>query len=168
MKLTLTPKFLTASVTLAAIALVLAYALNGHYLMAALLLVMGVLWLLDFERRWNNLASVVLIVFALFCILGYWLQLSMPLLVLALAAALGGWDLDHFSRRMERDLPVMNINRLERHHLQQLGTVLGAGLVIGEAVLLIQLTLNFWAIFWAAVLALFGLMRVLVMIRSSG
>jgi hypothetical protein len=110
----------------------------------------------------------VFVLFTLFCILGYWLQLSMPLLILALTAMLAAWDLDQFTWRVSEETPVMNLDRMEKHHLQQLLLVLGIGLVIAEVVLLIQISLSFWAVFIAALLVLFSLTRVLALIRREG
>jgi hypothetical protein len=164
---TLTYKVFRVSILISSIMLALAYVLNGFFLLAGLFLILGTMWLLDNRRRRHHLPSLVLIVFTLFCILGYWLQLSMPVLVLALSAAIAAWDMDHFIQRIQAQPPLREFDRLQRHHIKQLVIVIGIGIVIAQTVLLIQITLNFWIIFVIALLVTVSLTRVLMMIRSG-
>jgi drug/metabolite transporter (DMT)-like permease len=165
---TLTSKVLHASILLASGLIALAYAMNQYYLLAVLPLILGVLWLLDHRLRWQHLASLVLVIFSMFCVLGYWLQLSMPVLVLALSAALAAWDLDHFFRRIQAQPPVRAFDRMHNYHIKQLAFVIGIGIALAQAILLIQITLNFWVIFVLSLIVIISLTRVLVIIRSGG
>jgi drug/metabolite transporter (DMT)-like permease len=165
---TLTSKVLHASILLASGLIALAYAMNEYYLLAVLPLILGVLWLLDHRLRWQHLASLVLVIFSMFCVLGYWLQLSMPVLVLAISAAVAAWDLDHFSRRIQAQPPVRAFDRMQKYHIKQLAFVIGIGIALAQAILLIQITLNFWVIFVLTLIVIISLTRVLVIIRSGG
>jgi hypothetical protein len=167
MKLSWTPKIITASVVLSTASLSLAYASGEYAVLAAVVIVTGMLWLLDHKQRWNHLASVVLVIFTLLCVFGYWVGLYLPLLVLSLTAALAAWDLDHFSRRVLNSPQVKNLDRMEKQHIQSLLMVCGAGLFIAEATLLVQIRLNFWAAFAAALAVLFGLTWAIALIRRN-
>jgi hypothetical protein len=166
-KLIWTPKVFSGSVILAATALALAYASSGFYILAGVMVIMGVLWLLDHEQRWNYLASFALVLIALFCALGYWLQVYMPLLVVSLTAGLAAWDLDHFTRRVKDNTPVEHLHRMEKQHIQQLLVVCGIGLLIAEGTLLIEIQLGFWTVFGAALVVLFGLNWAIGLIRRG-
>jgi hypothetical protein len=167
MKLIWTSRLMTVCVVLSAAATALAFAAGQYILFAVLVLLIGVLWMLDRAQRFKHLASVMLVIFTLLAVFAFWLQLFMPLLVLAVSAALMAWDLDHFRWRIHHGPPVDNLVRLERHHIQQLLLVGGVGVLTAEATLLVQIQLSFWAAFGAALLVLFGLIRALALIRRS-
>jgi hypothetical protein len=167
MKLSWTPKIIMACVVLSLSSLSLAYASGGYAIPAAVVIVTGMLWLLDYEQRWNHLASIVLVLFTLFCVFGYWMGLYLPLLVLSLTAALAAWDLDHFSRRVLNSAQVKHLDRMEKQHIQSLLLVCGVGLLIAEGTLLVQIQLSFWASFAAALVVLFGLTWAIALIRRN-
>jgi hypothetical protein len=162
-----TAKVLVASIVLATVTLSTAYASAGYFIVAAAAIIFGMLWLLDHKQRWDHLASIMLALFTLSCAFGYWLQLYMPLLVLALTAALVGWDLDHFQRRMQHSVNPEQFERIEKQHIRYVLLVCGTGLLIAEGTLLVRIQLNFWVAFIAALLVLFGLTRTIALIRRS-
>jgi hypothetical protein len=164
MKKSLSLQAYTACIVLAVAALALAYLARNHLIVSLFVLGLGVLWLLNRAQRWKPLGSLIFVGYTLACVLGYWLQLPMSMLVLGITAALGAWDLDHFCQRVHTELPVVHVERLERHHLQQLVIVLAAGLAVAAFTLGVQVSLGFWALFFISLAALFCLARVLTMV----
>ncbi|HSV86328.1 MAG TPA: hypothetical protein VLH85_07120 [Levilinea sp.] len=156
-----------AAVIVAVIALALAYGANDYFLVSILVLACGGLWLLSSSQHWKHWRSLIFVLYTFACVLGFWLNLSMPLLVVGISAALGAWDLDHFCWRTRAEPPVMKLEQLERHHLLQLAIVLGTGLVVALLVLLVQVSLGFWMLFFITLAALFSLLRALTLIHQD-
>jgi hypothetical protein len=80
-------------------------------------------------------------------------------------AALAGWDLSGFARRMRRAGRVQGEAELVSRHLRRLGIVVGLGAALILAALLLPLRLGFGAALLLGVLVVVGLARV---IRGAG
>lgn len=121
------------------------YFVSGDYLLAAFSLAAGLAWLY-LEIRWQG--SSASIFFLIFFILGIAASLrGLPTLIilLGLSTNLAAWDLSRLwvriANRAEGDVKVA----LETRHLQKLGAVTAAGLIIALLALSVQISLSFVA-----------------------
>jgi hypothetical protein len=87
----------------------------------------------------------------------YGLALTAPVwpTLLSCIAALAAWDLTHFDKRMQAQARFDAPEAQQRAHLQHLGGVLGIGLLIASAALLISVPIPFG---WLAALLLAALL----------
>ncbi len=113
----------------------------------------GAHWL---ARRWlSPLAFAILIGCAA---AGLWRDVPAAWLVAGVAAALAAWDLAGLASRLARYEPHPGQTQLVKNHLGRLLGVLGPGVILGEAALLVRLTLGL------GLVALAGLMTVVILL----
>ncbi len=89
------------------------------------------------------------------------------LALLAVTAALGAWDLDHFLRRLMSGGEVNFAGNLGRAHLRHLLIVEVLGFFLGLAAATLRLRLPFWWEVLLAALAVIGLSRLIQHLRAQ-
>jgi len=147
------------SIALASALIGPAFVAGGGWIGAAAGLGFGVLWLIGVWRGWQAADTLGLAGFAGLASAGVWLGYVAPLLLAGLVAALAGWDLSRFARRLAGAGRVEGLPGLVRAHLRRLLAALGLGLLLGLAALEIQITLSFAAALLLAACAILGLSR---------
>lgn len=75
--------------------------------------------------------------------IGVSMGLQPALMLIALVAALGAWDIIHFEQRLNAAARVDDAALLERRHLRALALVAAAGLAFSAAALLVRVDLGF-------------------------
>ncbi|MDO8945392.1 MAG: hypothetical protein Q7U75_19575 [Desulfobacterales bacterium] len=161
--------------------LVVGFSAAGHWLSAAISLMLGVCWAaVDWfgfksrsaadnapRRRAGDpfMDGLGLVGFCGLAGWAVWFGMSNWLALLGVLLALAAWDLGRFTLRMSVVLDATAAERLERVHLVRLGVALGIGLVVGGLALLVRISLDFgWALVIgaAAIIALSRAARGLV------
>ena len=127
----------------------------GYAIPGAVVLAIGLLWLIAEIARWQPAAYLGLFLAALGAGAGEQMHLPAISLLLGLACALAAWDLSAFSRRMAMASPQDDRQALELRHLGRLAAALGTGIALGLLALGIH-TVRF-KFELAAVLALLGI-----------
>lgn len=153
------------AIMLSTVLLALSYGAWGSWITAVGIAVVGLLWLLRLPLGRAGLASVGLLIFAVFAGYEVWVGLPAIGMLLALVLALAAWDLDRFARRLRSADFVEHEPELVRAHLMRLGGVCGLGLLFGGAATAIRLDLGFWWTLFLALLAVIGLQQALRSLR---
>jgi hypothetical protein len=152
----------------AALGFALACIQRGHVIPAALALTVSVVWIGLEWRRKNPPASLFLVGFTLANAWGASAALPAFWLILSQSAALAAWDLSAFLKRMRAVQRIENPTRLQNNHLLRLGLLLGSGFALAELTMVWQIRLSFWAAFALGGLLIFGLARLVGLLRSDG
>jgi amino acid transporter len=147
---------LVGAIVLASAILSLGYAWGGWLIGMVPLAAWGVCWLVGLWRGWDWVGSAGLVLFVLSAAVGFVLHFEFDWMLVGLVAALVCWDLDHFGRRL-RDVDEAQRPGLERAHLLRLAPPVLAGLVLGEAALLVRTRLGFGLALLLGLLLVVGL-----------
>ncbi len=154
------------STILAASTLAVGYATSRLWNGALLILACGGVWLLAQRRRWRA-DSVMLVVFLVTAALGLLIGVGSGWMLLGVTAALGAWDLDRFSRRLEFAQQGAGDGELERRHLLRLLMVSSIGLLLGAVALALSLRIGFGMILLLGLLAIMGLGQLVGFLRRE-
>lgn len=148
--------------------LILTFALNGLWLWAALSLgVTAVGVLLERLPAPDRLCGLVFVGFVMLSTASL-LQGHVPLAgLVATAAALVVWDLHAFRQRLASVGHIEAAPRLMRAHVQRLFTVVGLGLVLGTAALLVRMSLDIGLIVLLGLLLIVGLSQTISFLRKK-
>lgn len=193
----LSTRIMTISTLVATAALALGYGLNQQFLGILIFIALGLLWLVGQRYALRIFAGLGLLGFAIGALLGTLYGVQSGWLLVGITAALIAWDLHHFIQHMlanaqltpvsensepttvdtevEADTVQLNTRvrletearALERAHLRRLAIVSGLGLLLGTLALTIRLTLRFGFIVALAVVAIFGLSRLIHYLRQE-
>jgi hypothetical protein len=159
---------LPASAVLAALVLALGYGLNELWGGVAVAVAVGGFWLAGQWRRWEWVASAGLVVWIGVAALGLVLGVRGGWMLVGVVTALVAWDLDRFVWRVRAAGRVEDADALERRHLRRLLAVGGTGLLLGVIAFSLRIRLGFAVAFLLALLALWGLSRVVGFLRREG
>jgi hypothetical protein len=127
----------------------LAFCLAGYWWIILAVLGMMLFWLLMKGRSIFRTSSALLSIFICLAVLGVTVDLAMPLLLIACAAALAGWDLTNFGQ------DLIGNQRVEKDHLRSLGLAASTGLLLAFFSSSISLRIPF-EVTWALVLTAVG------------
>lgn len=155
----------TLAIGLATLLLALGYALAASWPGAAASLAIGGAWLVGLRRAWPAAGALGLLGLAGAAAAGVALGVAGPLALVAVAAALAGWDLERFAARIRG--ASGDTAAVERAHLRQLLGILGAGLLLGALALALRLALSFGAALLLAALAIVALGRAFRLLRRA-
>ncbi len=148
-------------------ALAIGYALAGIIISALIFVFLGATWFTTQQRGGAGLEGLLLFIFIVAAAIGLWLGVPGWLLLIAVVATLGAWDLDHFLERLSGEERVDFDTGLGREHLRRLGLVEGVGLVSGLFALSARMKIPFW---WEALLialAVIGIRVVIWFVRKQ-
>ncbi len=156
-----------AGIGIATLLLALGYAFSGRGVLAAGMIVLGVVWALWQYRGggWASPSGLGLVVAA--AAAGLWMGVGGEWMLGAVVAALGAWDLDQFERRLAEAGRVEGRPEMERRHLLRLGIALLLGLLLGTVALQGQLRFSFLAGLLLAALATLGIGELIVYLRQG-
>lgn len=119
-----------ACATTATVCLSLAYLLYGYWLIILVFLAMTLFWKLLKNRSIFRTSSALLALFVVLAAIGVTLDLSTPLILIAVTAALTSWDLTNFVQSVTDNQREETKRRLEGFHLRSLAVASSAGLLL--------------------------------------
>jgi hypothetical protein len=154
------------AIATAVLAPVLGSALAGRWLLLLLFLAAGGLWLGRRRLPWQP-ATLLFLVLTLFLAIAAGLEVSAGWLLLGMAGALAGWDLDAFARRLSHAASDEIEAVLVQRHLQRLGLVLLLSLVLGGTALLVRIELSYGVLIVLVVLVFVFLSRTASLLLSD-
>jgi len=138
-------------------------ALRGQWLVMALSLGGGTLWLTPWlnqqlgvhqRRRLAGLGCALCLGSLLAAV---WFDVGMGWLLAGMAGFLAAWDLDTFHTQLSGVSHIEHEQRLVRVHVRRLAMVSVAGLLLGAAGLFLRVSLDFVVALGVALLAVLGL-----------
>ena len=153
-------KLFLLCVGIATIALVLPYALAGHWLFALIIALGGLFWWYGWSHKLPGISTLYLLGVTAFCVLGVWINLVPFYFLASLLAALTAWDLDRFDQRLNKVDRVELKQVVVRKHLIRLLFVVVLGLLVGGAALLLRFNLTFGWVLILGLVTVLGLSQV--------
>lgn len=140
---------------------------GGYWLMLPVIAFLGGLWLGLSRSRWGWIHSIALLIYIGLAALGALLRLPAGWMLLCLAAALSAWDLAYFLRRVSSVEREEIARLLARQHLQRLGLVIGLGLLLAGAALILQARFTLGVALLAGLLAILTISQVIAILRRE-
>ena len=128
---------------------------------------LGAIWLFQEMTGRTPFNYLCFGVFTGVAALGAFGNASIVTLLLGIAAALVAWDLSRFRRRLREEDDDDEKARVERAHLQKLGTTVSLGLVIAFVPALLTISLNFVVLLILMLIALLALRQSLLSLRGE-
>ena len=150
-----------AACVLSAASLAAGFALRGFIPGSLVIGLLGVVWLLAVVRRWTGVSSGMFVVFGILSAILVQLEAPTFLEVIALGAALAAWGLPYSHTRLDRIRSPEMARSVQVHHLTRLAAIVGAGMLVTAAALLIRIQLSFAVALLSGVVALFALIQVI-------
>jgi hypothetical protein len=157
---------IVACLLLVTFALAPAFAWQGRWLEALLIVGAAVLALAGQWRGWRHAASLAFVVFVVAAALGMSLGLGKGQSLLAVAGSLCMWDLAHYSLRL-RAMPGSN-DSLDRRHLSRLLIVAAIGVAVGMLATGLRIKIGIGAALALGLLAVVGLSQAIRYVRRQG
>ncbi len=148
-------------------ALAAGYAIIGHHLIALMFVLAGALWFAAQQRAAYGLGEIMLFLFGAGGALGFLFGVPGWLILVAVVAVLGAWDLAHFLQRLGAVEQVAYDTGLGQAHLRRLAIVEGAALALGLLALVLQARVSAWWEILLALLAVIGISRLVAYIRQQ-
>jgi hypothetical protein len=145
--------------------LAVASIIQRQWELALVALAAGAGWAGARRFGWRRLSPVGFLALALAAVSGLWRHLPAAALVVVMALALAAWDLDGFAARLARFQPRRDQSQFVKNHLARLLVVIGIGMALGEAALLLRLSLGLG---WVAALGLLAVFILLQALRLLG
>ena len=155
------------SIGLATLGLAIGYALSALWFWMAMIVTVGLFWLVGQWQGWRPVATLIAIFFIWATAFGVWQSVSAGWMLFSIVATLVAWDLSLFVHRLEQAKRIAAERELKRVHLQRLLGVAGLGFLFGGIALRLQLELNLgWGIFLGLVVIV-GLSRIIGFLRRE-
>jgi hypothetical protein len=155
------------SIVAATGSLTAAYWIAGQSSAANALLVIGILWLLGEWKRVRWITSLALLAFVSAAAAGLWIGMPPSLMVVGAVAALLGWDLSSFARRLSRAARTDDVHGLEMRHLARAAIVAALALVIAGIASFVRLHIPFELAVVLVLLGTIGLTRLVFWIQRE-
>jgi len=164
----ITYKLLPGSIALSTAGIAIGLLYQSDWAGAGFCMLIGLIWLASLARRWDGVSSLLFFAQAVACSVAYLSGIPAFLALGCLLLALCAWDLHRYARHLEEVKPPESARRFERRHLRRLFTILGAGLAVSAAGLLVHFHLGFSLAFILALLAIFGTYQAITrIVRAS-
>lgn len=159
--------FVPISIGLATFGLAIGYALSTLWTGVAIIVALGLFWLVGQWRGWRPVSVLTAIFFICATAFGIWQGVSTGWMLFSIVATLVAWDLSLFVHRLEQAERIAAERELKRVHLQRLLSVAGLGLLLGGIALRLQFEFSLgWGIF-LGLLAIVGLSRIIGFLRRE-
>jgi hypothetical protein len=144
-------RFFWGHMLVAVTALSIAYAQHSLGFCSLGIVFLGIFWLTKQQKKAWGGEGLILFVLIASAAVGVVLNLPAWLMLLAVIASLGAWDLFHFLMLLNSAERVEFASGLGREHLLRLALIELVGLLTGLAALTIHSQVTFW---WEALLVL--------------
>ena len=154
------------SIGVATFGLALACAVYALWVVAAIAIVVGLIWAIG---QWYNVAWAAPIGFAVFVVLiayGVWANVPASWMLGNMIAALAAWDLQIFRNSLQEVERIDAAGGLVRVHLLRVLIVAGLSLLLGALGLSIVLDIGMTWIMLIGILAALGLSQTLKFLRG--
>ncbi len=138
--------------------LALPAAAKGQWDLALVVLAVGAGWGGAHWLAWRWLSPLAFVILIGCAAAGLWRDVPAAWLVAGVGAALAAWDLDGLASGLARYEPRPDQTQLVKNHLGRLLGVMGPGVILGEAALMLRLTLGL------GLVALVGLMAFVILL----
>ena len=140
-------RLVVGSIALATLVLALGCAARAFWGGMMVSVLLGALWLVGWQRGWTWTNTLALVGNVSMAALGIFVGSAPLVLLFGVVATLAAWDLFNFSVRLRRAPRIVGEAALIKAHLQRLGLVIGAGLILGALALTVRFGLSFgWAL----------------------
>lgn len=139
------------------VCLSLAYILSGYWLIILVFLAMTLFWMLLKNGSIFRTSSALLALFVVLAAIGVTLDLSTPLILIAVTAALTSWDLTNFVQSVTDNQREETKRRLEGFHLRSLAVASSAGLLVSLIASYASFELPFGVMLLLGLIAIGGL-----------
>lgn len=153
-------RLLYIAVIIATAAMIAGFALRGFWIGSAVVLVLGIIWILGLFLRWGWISSIYFLIYALLNTFIFLILAPSYLEVIAITATLIAWDLAYFIGRLEKARTPELAHTLEMNHLRRLLLIAGSGLLIMGAAILVRIQLSFAVALLLGGTALLALLQV--------
>lgn len=141
----------TAHMLVAVAALAIGFAMRGPIFCSFLVVLFGFVWFVSQQRGVSGLEGLLFFAFLVAAAAGIFFSVPRWLMLAAVVATLGAWDLNHFLQRLGASDNVDFEAGLGREHLRRLLIVEGVGFLGGLLALNLRVAVGFW---WAVLFAL--------------
>ncbi len=156
------------SISLATLTLALGYALERAWLESALVIVVGLSWFIAQARGWQRLMTpLAFSALVALAAIGAWRGIGAGWMLSGMVMTLAAWDLVRFERRIREATDIEDAALLRRAHFRRLFSTLSLGLLLGGLALSLRLSLNLGGAILLGLLILFGLGRVVGVLRQQ-
>jgi hypothetical protein len=162
-------RYLTfAMLILAMASMVVGYIIAELPWVTAIILFLGILWIVAELRGWRWPGSLILFLLVISAAIGIVVQVDPIWSILATAFALATWELSYFNRTIQNAAWV-RMERLivDRHNRRVLVATL-ISVLLAWVTTQIQVDFGFGIALLLAIITLFGLSRAFVFLRRSG
>ena len=136
-------RLLYLAVIVASAALIIGYILREIWVGAALVSVVGLIWIIGLLYHWGWISSTFFLVYAVLNSFVLLIQSPSYLEVISITATLVAWDLSYFIGRLEKARTPELARVLEINHLRRLLIITGVGLLLMGAAILLRIQLSF-------------------------
>jgi hypothetical protein len=157
----MTRALLFSALVASTVPLAAGYLLRGLVPGAALVLLLGLFWLVGIVRRWAWVSPTLFLLLGIFNALVFLIQAHAFLVLISLPATLAAWDLNHFLTRLEMAKSPDLRRAMENNHLPRLGLILLAGILPAGAAMLSHIQLAFVLAFVLGGIAVLALNQVI-------
>ena len=157
-----------ASLIVAGGGLALAYGLDGLWQWSWTFVALSLGWWWGQARGWPAAAAIGMAGVFLSAVLGMWLNAFPFGMLLVSGAALVAWDLDGFEQRLWQREPDLALERLVKHHLVRLGTVVVIGIAMSGLGIALRTRLSFWVVLLIGLILVVSLSRAFVLLGRQG
>lgn len=151
-------------ISLGIVIAVLSLGFTQIYLWIAIGLVwlLALIWGVGFWRGWGWSENLFFVILVMVCGVGVLMGVWPIWCMIGLFASLMTWDLHRFIWRIRRAKRIQDEERLVQRHLQRLASVLGVGVLMSIAAMLIRLELSFGFAVLLGLLAVIALGQLIV------
>ena len=155
------------SIVVGTVSLAYGYSQAGLANPSRWLLILGVIWIMAYWRKYHWFSSVALFITLIAAAYGVWNGFTTIWMLIGALGGLLGWDLSDFARRLSYAARTDDVQGMERRHLERVGivAVLGFGLALLSLYIRIQ-RLAFEVAVGLILLAALGLTRLIVGLRK--
>lgn len=154
-------RFFWGHMLTAVAALSIGYALQGLGMCSLGLVLLGVIWLSFQQKKAWGSEGFMLFLFVASAGAALYLKVQPWLMLLAIIASLGAWDLNHFLMRLNMAERVEFTSGLTREHMRRLVLVELIGMLAGLAALTFRSQVTFW---WEVLLGFLVIMCLSILI----
>ena len=161
-------RFLTfVAIVLATASMIVGYILAALPMVAAIILFLGILWIIAEIRGWRWPGSLILFLLFIAAAVGIEVQIVPIWSILGAALALAGWEFSSFNRTIQKASWVRMEDVLITRHNRRVVVVTIIGVLLAWTTTQIQVNLSFGIVLLLAIVSLLGLSRAVVFLRRS-